>query len=134
MLFGSDDVLITKEYNYGTNILDNTNIKPVVVEDEITSNVISSPIDEGMAEISIHYYNKNDDETRQQNSLIYYEYTYLPNTGILYTSNESFEVKTVYMGKVTEILEDEFFGKCIVIEHENNISGIFFVKKFWFKS
>ena len=126
IFLGSDYELATKEYNYSTNILNKRNIKPVVSEDNTTSNIIESPIEEDTAEISVYYYSKSDDETRQQNSLIYYENTYLPNTGVLYTSDNSFLVKTVFGGNVVEILEDEFFGKCIVILHDNNIKTYYY--------
>ena len=125
ILLGSDYELTNKDYNYGTNILD-SNIKSVVVEDTVTTNTISDPFEEGKAEISVYYYNKDDNETKQQNSLIYYENTYLPNTGVLYTSDEAFNVMTVFAGSVTEILEDEFFGKCVIIEHTNNLKTYYY--------
>ena len=58
--------------------------------------------------------------------MIYYENTYLPNTGVLYTSTETFNVLSVFSGKVTDIIEDEFFGKCIVIEHASNLKTYYY--------
>ena len=114
-----------KKYDYGTDTLKD-HVESVIVEDEIASSNITSPVDEACATISIHFYNKDDDETKQQTSLIYYENTYLPNTGTLYSSDEAFEVKSVFAGKVTEILEDEFFGQYVVVEHTNTLRTYYY--------
>ena len=113
------------DYKYGTDILD-SDVETVIGEENVVSNTISNPIDEGSASISVHYYQKEDDATRQQSSLIYYENTYLPNTGILYTSDNAFDVKATFDGKVVDILNDEFFGKCLVIEHSPNLRTYYY--------
>ena len=125
MLLAYDNELINKQYNYGTNILDEV-VVPVIAEDDEGNVEIKSPISEGSAEIGIYYYNKDDQEDRQQKSLIFYENTYLPNTGILYISNDTFEVMSLFAGKVTDIINDEFFGKCVVIEHDNNLKSYYY--------
>lgn len=121
----SDQKLTNKNYNYGVNVLD-TSVIPVVKEEDEIPSVIESPVDEQVAEISIHFYSKDDEEQLQQKSLIYYENTYLPNTGLLYTSDEIFLVKSAFSGKVVEIKDDSFFGKCIVIEHTNNLKTYYY--------
>lgn len=125
VLLGSGITLTEPEYDYGTGVLKD-NVESVIVEDTITSNKISSPIEEGKAEISVHFYKKDDEEKDQQNSLIYYQNTYLPNTGVLYTSDEEFNVLTVFDGKVVELLDDEFFGKCVVVEHNANLKTYYY--------
>jgi len=125
IILGSDFTLLEKNYDYGTEILD-TKVESVIVEDTIASSTIEKPIEEGKAEISVHFYSKDAEERNQQQSLIYYENTYLPNTGILYTSAETFNILTVFEGKVTEILDDEFFGKCVVIEHNSNLRTYYY--------
>lgn len=122
---GANTLLIDKDYDYGIGALKDT-VSSVVVEDTLTSNVIASPIDAENVTVGVHFYSKDDEETLQQNSLIYYENTYLPNTGVLYTSDEEFTVKNVFAGKVTEIADDEFFGKYIVIEHNNNLRTYYY--------
>lgn len=125
ILLGDSLILSNDEYDYGINALQD-NVESVIVEDTVTTSNISSPIEEGKAVIEIHYYDKESDENTQRNSLIYYENTYLPNTGVLYTSNEEFNIMNVFDGKVTEIIDDEFFTKCIVIEHENNLRTYYY--------
>lgn len=125
VLLGSEMTLSEKDYNYGTGVLQE-NVESVIVEDTIASSNIEAPIEEGKAEISVHFYSKDSEEVRQQSSLIYYENTYLPNTGVLYTADEAFNVMSVFSGKVTDILDDEFFGKCVVVEHTSNLRTYYY--------
>ena len=125
VLLGSNVTLQEKDYDYGVPTLQDK-VETVIVEDTVSTSKISSPVEEGTASISVHFYNHADDEKTQQSSLIYYENTYLPNTGVLYTSDEDFNVLSVFSGKVTEILDDEFFGKCVVIEHTPNLRTYYY--------
>lgn len=124
ILLGEDYDFATKDYDYTTEILDKT-VVPVMTEDN-NSNIIMNPVEEGKANITIHYYNSKGTEEEQRNSLIYYENTYMPNTGVLYTSDEVFNILNIFDGKVSEIKDDEFFKKCIVIEHDNNIKSYYY--------
>ena len=125
VLLGNNLNLKQKDYDYGTDTLKDK-VETVIVEDKITTSTISAPVDNNSASISIQFYKKEDNEDRQKNSLIYYENTYLPNTGTLYTSDETFDIKSVFEGKVTEILDDEFFGKYVVVEHTKNIRTYYY--------
>ncbi len=126
IFMGRDIALTNKDYDYGTGILDNNDDVPVLEEETNVVSDITKPIMDGAADIKVHYYSKDESEELQQNSLIYFENTYLPNTGILYASDEVFDVRSIYNGKVTDIIEDEFFGKCIVIEHQNNLKSYYY--------
>ncbi len=125
IILGKDVNLTNKDYKYGVSAIKD-NVKSVIVEDVVTTSDIASPVEEGKSSIAVHFYSKDATETEQANSLIYYENTYLPNTGILYTSDDTFDVKTVFDGKVTDILDDEFFGKYIVIEHTPNLRTYYY--------
>ena len=50
----------------------------------------------------------------------------MPNTGLLYTSDDVFNVINIFDGKVSEIINDDFFTKCLVIEHDNNIKSYYY--------
>lgn len=67
------------------------------------------------------FYKQEDDESLQQNSLIYYESTYMQNTGILYSSDESFEVLASVDGTVKEVKDDEILGTVVTIEHNTKV-------------
>ena len=94
------------------------------VNKEIQTEVIKPYKGENVT-ISKYYYNSKDDETRQQQSLIKYENIYMPNTGILYSSDKEFEILTILDGKVTLVKEDDILGNIIEIEHQNNIVTIY---------
>ena len=49
----------------------------------------------------------------------------MPNTGILYSSDEEFDVVAISNGKVTSVKEDEILGYIIEIEHDNNLVSIY---------
>lgn len=125
VLLGSDMALTNKDYDYGVGALKDE-VQSVIIEDTIVSSDIASPVEEGKADIAVHFYSKDADETLQQSSLIYYENTYLPNTGIIYASDNAFDVRAVFNGKVTDITDDEFFGKCLVIEHNNKLRTYYY--------
>jgi len=70
------------------------------------------------------FYDKNDDAKVQEKSLILYEQTYMPNTGILYTDNQSFEIVSVLDGIVEDISADDIMGNIVTIKHSNNLITI----------
>lgn len=67
------------------------------------------------------FYEKDDREDEQENSLILYENTYMPNTGILYTNQEQFDIIATLEGKVTKVDKAELLGNVIEITHSNNL-------------
>ncbi len=71
--------------------------------------------------IARYFYNAEDDIDRQKESIVFYNDTYMPNTGIDYTDTEKFEVVSILDGTVIDIREDELLGKIIEIRHENEL-------------
>lgn len=94
------------------------------VNKEIQTEIIKPYKGENI-KISKYYYNSKDDETRQQQSLIKYENIYMPNTGILYSSDTEFEILAILDGKVTSVKEDDILGNIVEIEHSDNIVTIY---------
>lgn len=127
VFFMSKSLKSTGDYDYTTNITEE-NIKPVMEEkDNASANtVIVAPVDVENVKISSYFYSKEDTEERQQQSLIFYENTYLPNTGLLYAKEESFEVKSTYNGKVSSIEKDEIMGTYVVVEHNSNLKTYYY--------
>ena len=124
ILFMSNKSGALEEYNFSTGVM-KEEVKPVV-ETENNDGIISSPVDLESVKISVYYYSKDDETTRQEQSLILYEDTYLPNSGILLTSDNVFEVKSVYDGKVLEVKDDEILGSYVVIEHNANLKTYYY--------
>ena len=95
---------------------------------DVDNDISESPIKPFTSEkVSIrkYYYQSSDDDARQVKSLIKYENIYMPNTGLLYTSEDEFEVVAILSGKVTNIKEDELLGNIIEIEHKNGLVTIY---------
>lgn len=122
LLSNISNVNLVPDDTYFTDILVNpTNI--IEVNKEVDT--IINPYKGDNISISKYYYQKNDEEQRQQQSLIKYENIYMPNTGILYSSDKEFEIVAILDGKVTSIKEDDILGNIIEIEHSNNIITIY---------
>ncbi len=75
------------------------------------------------------YYSKDDEAAVQENSIIYYNDTYMQNTGIMYGSDEEFDVTTVLDGEIKNITEDEILGTVIEIYHSNDYSSFYYLVK-----
>ena len=84
------------------------------------SNIIK-PFDKETVKIDIDYYDKDSSEEEQQKSLILYENTYMPNTGILYSNEEQFDCLTTLEGTVTKISKDELLGNVVEITHSSSL-------------
>ena len=96
-------------------------IKNDIAVSAIKDTKIIKPYLSETVNIDIDYYDINSDEIEQQKSLILYENTYMPNTGILYTNNEEFEVISTLEGTVTKIKKDELLGNVVEITHSSNL-------------
>lgn len=76
--------------------------------------------------VSKSFYDKNDEETKQQQSLVYYENTYLQNSGVLYSNDEEFEIFAVTDGTVTKVSTDDILGNVVEITHNNNLKTVYY--------
>lgn len=74
----------------------------------------------------ISFYDMNDDAKHQESSLLYYKDTYIPSTGVLYESDEVFDIVAVYDGTIEEVNEDSILGKYIVIKHNDNLRTYYY--------
>lgn len=117
--------LINYEKNYTNSFVTDSLIEETITVNENVSHTIIKPFISENVTISKYYYQASDDNDRQTNSLIKYQNIYMPNTGILYTSEEEFDVVSIANGKVTSIKEDEILGYIVEIEHTNNLVSIY---------
>lgn len=113
----------TSDYKY-TIIEDESDYIPVVNEVEEKNPL--RPYLEDTVGISKDFYNRNDDEQTQSNSLIYYEKTYMPNTGVLYSSDEMFDVIASYDGIVKKVSTDNVLGNYVEIEHDKGYKTVYY--------
>lgn len=117
------NINLVPEDTYFTNVLIDTN--STIKVNNIIDQTIIKPYTSENVSISKYYYSKEDEEARQQQSLIKYNNIYMPNTGILYSSEEEFEIVSILDGKVSSIKTDDILGNIIEIEHNNNIVTIY---------
>ncbi len=99
-------------------------VTPVV---ETTEEVkIIKPYTSDKVAINKTFYTKDDTEEQQQNSLIYYENTYLQNSGEIYASDEEFDVISVLDGTIVDIKQDELLNTIVYVSHNSNLTTIYY--------
>jgi len=74
---------------------------------------------------SKYFYDYQAEQSRQESSLIYYESTYMQNSGVDFTLGDTFEVISILDGTVINVLDDELLGKTIEIRHDNEIISVY---------
>ncbi len=67
------------------------------------------------------YYDYLDSSSNQENSIIYYEGTYIQNSGIDYTSDTTFDVVSCLDGTVISAEKTDLMGYVVEIKYNNNI-------------
>lgn len=102
------------------------NVTPVGKTDNVVESRIERPYVSSNVSISKSFYDMTDDEAKQQNSLVYYENTYLQNSGVLYSSTSAFDVISAFDGKVTNVSKDEILGNFVEITHNPNLKTIYY--------
>ena len=115
-VMSKDNEEALNDVNYVSSVILN-DVVPVVSVDT----VISDPFVSESVKITRYFYNIEDDIDKQKESVIYYDNTYMPNTGLDYTSEESFEIVSILDGTIIDIKEDELLGKIVEIRHNNEL-------------
>lgn len=111
-----------EDYRFVTSLF-TKNINPVV---NIESETISKPFNNENVTISKYFYNKDADDTSKESSIIYYEDTYVQNTGILYSSDEQFDVLASLPGTVKNIKDDDILGKVVYVEYNTKLTLVYY--------
>ena len=101
---------------YVSSNIFNRSIPIVNIPDEIKSPVSSEDI-----KIVRYFYDSGSDLDHKEKSIVFYENTYMPNTGIDYANEEVFDVLCVFDGTVIDVSDDELLGKTVKIRHNNEL-------------
>ena len=109
-----------EEINY---VSDNILIDDIPVISE--QKTIIKPFKEEKVVIGKYYYDYSDNADSQQNSIIFFENSYIQNSGVDYIHEKIFEVVAVYDGIVIKTEDNEITGKTIEIKHDNNVISIY---------
>ena len=116
-----------EDYNYSKSVFEESENDPTNTEVDTTTEIkIVRPYTSDKVTVTKEFYNKDESVENQEKALIFYENTYMPNTGILYGSDEKFDVIAILNGTVKEIKEDEILGQMITIECDNKITAVYY--------
>lgn len=102
------------------------NVTPVIKNDDTPDSKIEKPFVSTNVAISKSFYDMTDEASKQHNSLVYYENTYLQNSGVLYSSQDAFEVLSSFDGTVTNVATDDILGNYVEITHNPNLKTIYY--------
>lgn len=112
----------SEKFDYSINELIDNEVKPVQGEDITKNNVkVIKPFRNEKVTIGRGFYDFEGEQTNQEKSIIFYENTYMQNSGVDYVSDEVFDVISVLAGKVISVDTDEVLGNIVKIEHDKNI-------------
>ncbi len=108
---------------------DLTYVSNVVTEQDVpvvnTEKTIIRPYQDSDVKVARYFYDKDAEQAKQQESLIYYENTYMQNSGADYTLDTTFDVLSILDGTVIEVEDTELLGKSVKIRHENDLISVY---------
>ena len=101
-------------YKYTLDGVFESNTLPVVSN---KNSSIIKPYIASNVKIGKYFYDFEADENKQEESIVYYENTYL--------QNESFDVVSILDGEIISIDESDVYGKVITIKHNDNLKTVY---------
>lgn len=111
-------------YNYTMSVFNESEDKEP--EETETKIKVTKPFTSEKVTVAKEFYNKEDAAETQTKALIFYENTYMPNTGVLYESDEEFDCVAVMEGKIKDIKQDEILGNVITVENTKKMTTIYY--------
>lgn len=118
MMFSNDKDL---EYVDGDITSDDNSDIPVVSTDV----TIVRPYLDNTVKIGKTFYDYQGDEEGQEKSIIYYENTYMQNSGVDYTSENVFDIISILDGTVISVQNSDILGTSVEIRHSNNLISVY---------
>lgn len=105
-------------YDYSISVFDEEEEDNSVIVNETIPSIVkaSKPFIGDDIVVMKDFYDDNGSAESQEQALIFYENTYMPNTGILYASDNVFDVIASIDGTVKEIKQDEILGNVLTLE------------------
>lgn len=110
-----------EDVTYVSNVI-LSNDTPVIATNET---IVIRPYNDPEVKIGKNFYNYEASEEEQKNSIVYYENTYMQNSGIDYVKTDSFDVIAILDGTVISVNSNEMLGNTIEIKHENNLISVY---------
>ena len=112
-------------------------MKDCYVDGEITENkdndvpVVSTgssivrPYLDNSVSIAKTFYDYTGEASEQENSIIYYEGTYMQNSGVDYASDNVFDVISILDGTVISVENNDLLGSTVQIRHSNDLISVY---------
>lgn len=121
-----NDMLFSKKvsdsiYVDGEIVEDFDNNIPVVS----TGNSIVKPFLSDDVSLVKSFYDYKDDADKQEEAIIFYENTYMQNSGVDYASDDVFDVISVLDGTVISVTDNDVMGTTVEIRHSNNLISVY---------
>lgn len=91
----------------------------------LTSVKISRPYLDSSVSIAKTFYDYKGEATEQENSIIFYEDTYMQNSGVDYASSSVFDVISILDGTVISVEENDLLGTTIEVRHSNDLISVY---------
>ena len=116
--------LSNKSYKDDYNYIDKpilNDLKPVIKD----TKTITRPFLDENVKIKVNDDDYKSTEDEQKSALIYFENTYLQNSGVVYGMDNDFDVVSILDGVVTEVKEDKTLNTIVTIKHENNVISVY---------
>lgn len=88
------------------------------------ADTIKMPVADNI-KIARYFYDSAATQEEKEKSILYYEGTYMPNTGIDYANDVTFDILAVYDGTVVDVDDDELLGKIVKIRHNNELISVY---------
>lgn len=111
------------DYDYTIkNVFDNnTKVLPV----QTNKSLIIKPYLSENVNIGKYFYDYEGEREGQEKALVYYENTYMQNSGVDYISNSVFDVVSILDGEVISVEKDNTLGNIVKVKHEKDLISIY---------
>ena len=90
-----------------------------------TNMIVKRPYNVSGVTVGHNFYDYKDEKDIQQKSILFYENTYIQNSGIDYVMKDAFDVLCVYDGIVTKVEENSIVGNTVEVKHDNNVISVY---------
>ena len=105
------------ELNYVVNI----DLYDDAIQVSKKEEIMVKPYISDQVTIGKYYYNHQESNEKQENSIIYYEGTYIQNSGVDYVSKEKFDIVSCLDGTVISVQKSELMGYIVEIKSSNDV-------------
>ena len=90
-----------------------------------TSTQVIKPYISEDVKVGRYFYDYESDDKSQEQSIIYYENTYMQNTGVDYVSDKEFDVVAILEGEVIAVESDVTLGNIVKVKHSGNLISVY---------